>query len=133
MTVPSEKDIAEPLPRDAVSSNPTCRNLSSISSTFLGARQVVAQLSGAGDGTRTRDNLLIRQENVAKLLNKLTVSQLTELSKMNALMKDYCPSSSNICCATTMSSGSFDNSIHFSKSLTALATAPLSAWVIPLL
>ena len=38
---------------------------------------------GAGDGIRTRDVLLGRQRNVAKVLNKLTVSELAELSNLS--------------------------------------------------
>jgi len=41
------------------------------------------KLAGAGDGIRTRDNLLGRQGNEAKLLNKLSVSQLAELSNFS--------------------------------------------------
>ena len=38
-------------------------------------------LRGAGDGTRTRDNPLGRQGTAFRLLNKLTVPELAELSK----------------------------------------------------
>jgi len=39
--------------------------------------------SGAGEGTRPPDNLLGRRTRVAKLLNKLPVSQLAELSNLS--------------------------------------------------
>ena len=47
------------------------------------SRQVVAQLCGAGDETRTRDNLLGRQGNALRLLNKLTVTELAQLSNFS--------------------------------------------------
>ena len=42
-----------------------------------------ADNSGAGDGARTRDNLLGRQGNTLKLLNKLSVTRLAELSSFS--------------------------------------------------
>jgi len=36
-----------------------------------------------GDGTRTRDNLLGRQGNALRLLNKLTVTELAQLSNLS--------------------------------------------------
>ncbi|MFC1988408.1 tyrosine-type recombinase/integrase [Chloroflexota bacterium] len=41
---------------------------------------LVVLLCGAGDGVRTRDNLLGRHSNTLKLLNNLSVTRLTELS-----------------------------------------------------
>ncbi|MFC1914077.1 tyrosine-type recombinase/integrase [Chloroflexota bacterium] len=46
---------------------------------------ILASLSfyGAGDGIRTRDSLLGSQANTFKLLNKLTVTELAQLSKLS--------------------------------------------------
>ena len=45
--------------------------------------QVAFYKRGAGDGIRTRDVLLGKQANTLKLLNKLSVSELAELSKFS--------------------------------------------------
>ena len=49
----------------------------------LRPRQVVAQLCGAGDEARTRDPLLGKQMHSLKLLNKLSVPELAQLSNLS--------------------------------------------------